>query len=99
MAQDLAKYLEFGPGKDGVVMAPTLGGQMNAMDIQVSGVYDAGRTHERQVHALHLRFRPVSLRYAKGREGWWSSSRTQERPRRMRSLLLGKLTDAGMSAR
>ncbi len=42
MAQDLAKYLNLGPGKDGVVMASTLSGQMNAMDIQVAGVYDTG---------------------------------------------------------
>jgi putative ABC transport system permease protein len=42
MAQDLAKFLNFTPGKDGVVMAPTLGGQMNAMDILVAGVFDSG---------------------------------------------------------
>ena len=42
MAQDLAKLLNLTPGKDGVVMAPTMGGQMNAMDIQVSGVFDSG---------------------------------------------------------
>ena len=42
MAQDLAKFLSLAPGKDGVVMAPTMSGQMNAMDIQVSGVYDTG---------------------------------------------------------
>ncbi len=42
MAQDLAKFLNVSPAKDGVVMAPTLAGQMNAMDIQVAGVYDSG---------------------------------------------------------
>lgn len=42
MAQDLAKVLNLEPGKDGVVMAPTLGGQMNALDIQVAGVFDSG---------------------------------------------------------
>jgi putative ABC transport system permease protein len=42
MAQDLAKFLNLAPGKDGVVMAPTMSGQMNAMDIQVSGVFDTG---------------------------------------------------------
>ena len=42
MAQDLAKFLNLAPGKDGVVMAPTMSGQMNAMDIQVSGIFDAG---------------------------------------------------------
>ena len=42
MAEDLAKHLNLGPGADGVVMASTLDGQMNALDIQISGVYDSG---------------------------------------------------------
>jgi putative ABC transport system permease protein len=42
MAQDLAKFLNLAPGKDGVVMSPTMSGQMNAMDIQVTGVFDTG---------------------------------------------------------
>jgi putative ABC transport system permease protein len=42
MAKDLARFLSLEPGKEGVVMAPTLSGQINALDIQVSGVYDTG---------------------------------------------------------
>jgi putative ABC transport system permease protein len=42
MAEDLAKHLNLAPGADGVVMASTLDGQMNAMDIEISGVYDSG---------------------------------------------------------
>jgi putative ABC transport system permease protein len=42
MAEDLARHLDVGPGADGVVMASTLDGQMNAMDIQISGIYDSG---------------------------------------------------------
>jgi putative ABC transport system permease protein len=42
VAQDLGAYLGFKPGTDGVVMATTLGGQMNAMDILVQGLYDTG---------------------------------------------------------
>lgn len=42
MAKDLAKQLDMKSGSDGVVMATTLDGQMNAMDIQVTGVYDTG---------------------------------------------------------
>ncbi len=42
VAQDLAKYLNLTAGKDGVVMASTLSGQMNAMDMQVAGVFDSG---------------------------------------------------------
>jgi putative ABC transport system permease protein len=42
VAQDLAKYLNLQIGKDGVVMTTTLSGQMNAMDMQVAGVFDSG---------------------------------------------------------
>jgi putative ABC transport system permease protein len=42
IAQDLARYLNLTVGKDGVVMASTINGQMNALDIQVMGVYDTG---------------------------------------------------------
>ncbi len=42
MAEGLAAHLGLRPGSDGVVMASTLDGQMNAMDIQISGVYDSG---------------------------------------------------------
>jgi putative ABC transport system permease protein len=42
MAEGLADLLSLGPGQDGVVMATTLEGQMNAMDIRVLGVFDSG---------------------------------------------------------
>jgi len=42
MAEGLAQHLSLGPEKDGVVMATTLDGQMNAMDIRVLGIYDSG---------------------------------------------------------
>jgi len=42
MAVDLAAILTISPGGDGVVMVTTPDGQMNALDIQVSGIYDTG---------------------------------------------------------
>ena len=42
MAEDLASDLNLKPGSDGVVMATTLDGQMNALDIEVAGIYDTG---------------------------------------------------------
>ena len=36
MAKDLARYLNLKPGMDGIVMAPTLNGQMNALDMQIN---------------------------------------------------------------
>lgn len=42
MAEGLAENFNFKPGSDGVVMGTTLDGQMNALDIQISGIYDTG---------------------------------------------------------
>lgn len=42
MADGLSQILSLTPGADGVVMAPTLDGQMNAMDILVGGTFDSG---------------------------------------------------------
>jgi putative ABC transport system permease protein len=42
MAHKLARLLNLKPGSDAVVMATTLEGQMNALDIQVNGTYDTG---------------------------------------------------------
>ncbi|MBE9547115.1 MAG: ABC transporter permease [Proteobacteria bacterium] len=42
MGEDLAKHLDLKPGSYGVIMATTLDGQMNALDIEVAGTYDTG---------------------------------------------------------
>ena len=42
MGEDLAKHLDLKPGGYGVIMATTLDGQMNALDIEVAGIYDTG---------------------------------------------------------
>ena len=42
IAQDLAGHLDLKLGTDAVVMATTLDGQMNALDIEVVGIYDTG---------------------------------------------------------
>ena len=42
MASALAKHLDLAPESDGVVMGTTLEGQMNALDINISGTYNTG---------------------------------------------------------
>ncbi len=42
MANGLSHHLELNPGEDGVVMGTTLDGQMNALDINISGTYNTG---------------------------------------------------------
>jgi len=97
MAQDLAKFLNFTPGKEGVVMAPTLAGQMNAMDIEVAGVYDSGSdaTNDKYMrftfsHAQSLLDTKMAERIVVLLDNW---QKTEE----MRSLLRPKLTKAGIA--
>lgn len=42
MAGDLAKIMGMKPGSNGVVMVTTPDGQMNALDIEVAGIFDTG---------------------------------------------------------
>ncbi|OGP64074.1 MAG: hypothetical protein A2169_10050 [Deltaproteobacteria bacterium RBG_13_47_9] len=97
MAQDLAKFLNLTPGKDGVVMAPTLSGQMNAMDILVAGVYDSGSdaTNDKYMRftfnfAQSLLDTKMAERIVVLLDNW---QKTEE----MRSLLRAKLTKAGIA--
>jgi len=97
MAQDLARYLNLGPGRDGVVMAPTLSGQMNAMDIQVAGVYDSGSdaTNDKYMRftfdfAQSLFDTKMAERIVVLLEDWGKTEK-------MRALLLTKLSKAGIA--
>ncbi len=58
MATDLAEYLRLKPGNDAVIMGATLDGQLNALDIQISGVYDTG------VDAINDKFIKVPYKFA-----------------------------------
>jgi putative ABC transport system permease protein len=96
VAQDLAKYLNLSPGKDGVVMVSTLGGQMNAMDMQVSGVYDSGSD---ATNDKYLRFTfdfAQSLYDTKMAEKIVVLLDDWQKTERMRRVFLHKLTNAGI---
>lgn len=58
MASDLAGYLGLRPNDDAVIMAATLEGQLNALDVQVSGVYDTG------IDAINDKFMKVPFKFA-----------------------------------
>jgi putative ABC transport system permease protein len=97
MSQDLAKFLNLIPGKDGVVMAPTLGGQMNAMDIHVSGIYDTGSD------ATNDKYMRLSFKFAQSLLDTEKADRIvvllndTEKTGKMRTLLLDRLTGAGIA--
>jgi len=97
IAQDLAGLLNLKPGSDGVVMAPTLGGQMNALDMHVSGVFDTASD------ATNDKYMRLPFAFAQSLLDTEKADRIvvllkgTERTRDMRALLLTKLTAAGVA--
>ncbi len=96
VAKDLARYLNFTQGKDGVVMAPTLSGQMNALDIQVAGVYDSGSDFSND------KFMRFNFHFAQSLLDTQSAERIVilltdwQKTEQMRAVLLTKLKAAGI---
>ncbi len=97
MAVDLAAMLGLDPGSDAVVMATTPDGQMNALDIQVSGIFDSG------TEATNDKYMRVPFSFAQSLydtekadrivvllDGWQKTEATRTR-------LLEKLANAGHS--
>jgi putative ABC transport system permease protein len=96
VAKDLARYLNFTPGKDGVVMAPTLSGQMNALDIQVAGVYDSGSDFSNDKFMRFNFYFAQSLLDTQSAERIVILLTDWKETERMRTVLLTKLKAAGI---
>ena len=96
IAHDLGTDLNLTPGKDGVVMAQTLNGQMNAMDIQINGIYDTGNDFSND------KFMRFNFSFAQSLLDTQSAERIVvllkewQETERMRDLLLKKLKNAGI---
>lgn len=97
MASDLARYLSLKEGSEGVVMAPTLTGQMNALDIVVRGVYNTGNDFSND------KFIRLNFYYAQSLLDTQSVERVVvllddwKKTETMRQRLLKKLQDAGIA--
>ncbi len=96
MAIDLAKYLNFKPGSEGVVMSPTLSGQMNAMDIQVSGVYDTANDMSNDKFMRFNFYFAQSLLNTQSAERMVVLLKDLDDTEKMQTLLLKKLNAAGI---
>jgi putative ABC transport system permease protein len=96
IAHDLGKYLNLAPGKDGVVMAPTLSGQMNAMDIQVSGIYDTGNDFSNDKFMRFNFYFAQSLLDTQSAERIVILLKDWTETERMRTILLKKIKAAGI---
>ena len=96
MAKDLAAYLNMKAGSNGIVMAQTLSGQVNALDMQVSGVYDTGNDFSND------KFMRFNFKFAQSLLDTQSSERivvllkTWEDTEMVRDRLLKKLRAAGI---
>jgi putative ABC transport system permease protein len=97
IAQDLARYLNITPGKDGVVMAPTLSGQMNALDMQAMGVYDTGSDFSNDKFMRFTFDFAQSLLDTHAAERIVVLLKDWEKTEEMRSVLLKKLTAADIA--
>jgi putative ABC transport system permease protein len=96
VAQDLARYLNLQAGKDGVLMASTLSGQMNAMDMQVAGVFDSGSD------ATNDKYMRVTFEMAQSLYDTKSADKIVvllddwKKTESMRAVLRAKLSNAGI---
>jgi putative ABC transport system permease protein len=97
MAKELARLLSMEPGKEGVAMAPTLSGQINALDIQVSGVYDTG------IAATNDKFIRFTFDFAQSLYDTKMADKIvvllkdENKTEKMRTILHSELKNAGIS--
>ena len=96
MAKDLADISIFTSGKDGVVMAPTLSGQMNALDMQINGVYDSGNDFSNDKFMRFNFYFAQSLLDTQSAERIVVLLEDWKETEMMRALLLKKLKAAGI---
>ncbi|MCX5849803.1 MAG: FtsX-like permease family protein [Deltaproteobacteria bacterium] len=96
IAKDLAKYLNLTPGSDGVVMAPTLSGQMNALDVQINGVYDSGNDFSNDKFMRFNFYFAQSLLDTQSAERIVVLLKDWKETENMRSILLRKIKAAGI---
>lgn len=96
IAKDLSRYLDLTQGKDGVVMAPTLSGQMNALDMQVNGVYDSGNDFSNDKFMRFNFYFAQSLLDTQSAERIVVLLQNWKETERMRSILQNKLKAAGL---
>ncbi|MBN1364753.1 MAG: ABC transporter permease [Syntrophaceae bacterium] len=96
MSWDLARYLNFKPGSSGIVLAQTLNGNMNALDVQISGVYNTGNDFSND------KFMKLNFYFAQSLLDCQSAERIMvvlkdwRDTERMRDHLLKKLRDVGI---
>ena len=98
MARDLARYLNFKPDSSGIVMAQTLNGNMNAMDMQINGVYDTGNDFSNDKFILLNFYFAQSLLDTQSAERIVVMLEDWKDTERMRDLFLKKLKTAGIDS-
>jgi putative ABC transport system permease protein len=98
VAKDLALYLGFAPEKEGVAMATTLSGQMNALDIKIDGIYDTGVEFSNDKYMRFNFYFAQSLIDTQSAERIIVLLKDWQDTDRMRTTLLKKLKAAGIDS-
>jgi putative ABC transport system permease protein len=96
IAKDLSKYLNLTQDTEGVVMAPTLSGQMNALDIKINGVYDSGSDFSNDKFMRFNYYFAQSLLDTQSAERVVIMLTDWQETEQMRTILLAKLKVAGI---
>lgn len=96
IAEDLSNYLSLTQDKEGVVMAPTLSGQMNALDVKINGVYNTGSEFSNDKFMRFNFYFAQSLLDTQSAERIVILLKDWEDTERMRTVLLAKLKAAGI---
>lgn len=96
MAKDLAKYLNFTAGSDGAVMTSTLTGQINALDIHISGVYDTTNDFSNDKSMRFNFYFAQSLLDTQSAERMVVLLKDESETEKMRNVLIKKIKSAGI---
>lgn len=96
MSTDLARYLNLNPGDAGVVMASTVNGYLNALDMRVCGIYDTGNDFSNDKFVRLNFYFAQSLLATKSAERIAVLLKDWKKTERMRKHLLKKLKAAGI---
>ena len=96
MAKDLAGYLNLRPDNEGIVMAQTLNGRMNVMDIQINGIYNTGNDISNDKFMKFNFYFAQALLDTQSTERIVVVLKDWKDTERMRKVFLKKIRDAGI---
>jgi putative ABC transport system permease protein len=96
VSKDLAGYLKFTPGSDGVVMVSTLAGHINALDVRINGIYDTTNDFSNDKFMRFHFYFAQSLLDTQSAERLVVLLKDENETEKMRNILIKKIKSAGI---